>query len=135
MADGTSPLPYLNSHTSVGDALEALRARKRSGQDPVLPAGPCPAGPERRPTAPELTGSVTLAALEAALHDGTAGPADPLSGHLEPPLPHFGYGEPAATALGTLTGHAQDTAVVLRDGCAEALITSADLRALLPAPR
>ncbi|GGT86983.1 pyridoxal-phosphate dependent enzyme [Streptomyces violascens] len=135
MADVTSPLPYLNSRTSVGDALEVLRARKQGGADPVLPAGPCPAGPDRRPTAPELTGSVTLAALEAALHDGTASPADPLSDHLEAPLPHFGYGEPAAAALGTLTGHAQDTAVVLRDGCAQTLIQSADLRALLPTPR
>ncbi|MGW8331678.1 pyridoxal-phosphate dependent enzyme [Streptomyces sp. NPDC055897] len=132
---GTSPLPYLNTHTPVGEALKVLRARKLAGVEPVLPAGPCPAGPNRRPTAPELTGSVTLAGLEAALQDGGAAPGDPLSQHLEPPLPQFGYGEPAHEALDTLTGHPRDTAVVLRDGCAEALITSAGLAALPPTDR
>ncbi|MEU2951928.1 pyridoxal-phosphate dependent enzyme [Streptomyces xanthochromogenes] len=129
---GAPALPYLNIRTPVGDALDVLRARKLAGVESVLPAGPCPAGPDRRPTAPELTGSVTLAGLEAALRDGVAALDDPLADHLDPPLAQFGYGEPAQEALGTLTRHLRDTAVVLRDGCAEALVTSAGLRALLP---
>ncbi len=131
--DGDSAaLPYLNTRTPVGDVLNVLRARKLAGAEPVLPAGPCPAGPDRRPTAPELAGSVTLAGLEAALQDGSATLGDPLSDHLEPPLPQFGYGEPAHEALGTLAGHPRDTAVVLRDGCAQGLITSTGLSALVP---
>ncbi|MFF4183687.1 pyridoxal-phosphate dependent enzyme [Streptomyces sp. NPDC001691] len=127
--------PYLNTHTPVGEALEVLRAAKGRGAEPVVPAGPCPAGPGRRPTAPELTGSATLASLESALRDGRATTADPLSGHLEPPLPQLGYGESARDALDTLAARAQDTAVVLRDGCAQALVTSAELRAVLSRPR
>ncbi|MEU9098684.1 pyridoxal-phosphate dependent enzyme [Streptomyces sp. NPDC048361] len=128
----TSPLPYLTTRTTVGEALAALRARAGAGADAVLPAGPCPTSSDRRPMAPELTGSVTLAALESALHDGTAAPSDPLADHLEPPLLAFGYGEPAEDAVGRLAGHTHSTAVVLRDGCAEALITSSALRAALP---
>ncbi|MFI6684201.1 PLP-dependent cysteine synthase family protein [Streptomyces sp. NPDC050485] len=131
----TTPFPYLNTRTTVGEALAVLRATKSGGASPVLPAGPCPAGPDRRPTAPELTGSVTLAGLEAAVHDGDATPADPLSGHLDPPLPHFGHGEPARPALDELTRASQDTAVVLHDGCALALITSADLHHALGSAR
>ncbi|MCX5384282.1 pyridoxal-phosphate dependent enzyme [Streptomyces sp. NBC_00083] len=131
-----SPLPYLNSRTTVGDALAALRARVRDGgADPVLPAGPCPTGPDRRPMAPELTGSVTLAALESALRNGTADPSDQVADHLEAPLLTFGHGEPAEDAAGRLARHPHDTAVVLADGCAQALITSSALRTALSTPR
>ncbi|MFD7014803.1 pyridoxal-phosphate dependent enzyme [Streptomyces sp. NPDC059928] len=124
-----TPLPYLNIRTTVGEALAVLRARELGGAAPVLPAGPCPAGPDRRPTAPELAGSVSLSGLEAAVRDGVATPADPLSAHLDPPLPHFGYGEPAGEAHDQLTRTVHDTAVVVHDGCAVALITAADLHA------
>ncbi|WP_338932515.1 pyridoxal-phosphate dependent enzyme [Streptomyces netropsis] len=124
------PLPYLNTRSTVGDALASLRAGHDGGAPPVFPAGPCPVGPRRRPTAPELTGSVSLEELETAVRDGKASPADPVAGRLGAPLPHFGYGEPAAAALAELTERGLDTAVVLRDGYAMALIDRAALRAV-----
>ncbi|GAA1186110.1 cystathionine beta-synthase [Kitasatospora gansuensis] len=128
--DDAPPLPYLNSHCTVGDALTALRARADAGAPAELPTGPCPDG--RRPTAPELTGSVTLPDLESALLDGRAAPSDPLGSHPGPPLPHFGHGESAATALAELTVQERQFAVVLRDGRAMSLVRAADLRAVCP---
>lgn len=128
--ENAPPLPYLNTHSTVRDALTALRARAATGAPAVLPTGPCPSG--RRPTAPELTGAVTLQQLEAALTDGTATPTDPLGTHPGPPLPHFGHGEPADTALTRLATQGRQIAVVLRDGHAMSLVQPADLRAVLP---
>ncbi|MFF5126488.1 pyridoxal-phosphate dependent enzyme [Streptomyces syringium] len=126
----TPPLPYLNTRGTVGEALASLRAGRDGGAPPVFPAGPCPVGPERRPTAPELTGSVSLEELEAAVHNGKAAPTDPVADRLGAPLPHFGYGEPAAAALAELTERGLDTAVVLRDGYAMTLTDRAALRAV-----
>ncbi|MFI8943988.1 PLP-dependent cysteine synthase family protein [Streptomyces syringium] len=124
------PLPYLNTRSTIGEALRSLRAGRDGGAPAVCPAGPCPVGPARRPTAPELTGSVSLEELETALRDGKAAPADPVTDRLGAPLPHFGYGEPAAAALAELTERGLDTAVVLRDGYAMALTDRAALRAV-----
>ncbi|MFB7669217.1 pyridoxal-phosphate dependent enzyme [Kitasatospora sp. NPDC056138] len=129
------PLPYLNVHTTVADALMALRERRDGGAPAVLPAGPCPAGPHRRPTAAELTGSVALDELAAAVESGRAAPGDPVGDHLAAPLPQFGSGEPAEAALAELTGRDPDTAVVVHDGHAIALIGSAELRDCLSAGR
>ncbi|WP_405015857.1 pyridoxal-phosphate dependent enzyme [Kitasatospora sp. NBC_00070] len=128
--DHTAPLPYLNTHTTVGDALATLRTLAEAGRPAVLPTGPCPDG--RRPTAPELTGSVTLPDLEGTLRAGRATPTDPLGSHPGPPLPHFGHGEAADTALTQLTTQGTEIAVVLRDGRAMSLVRPADLR--IPSP-
>ncbi|MDH6125847.1 pyridoxal-phosphate dependent enzyme [Kitasatospora sp. GP82] len=126
------PVPYLNGRTTVADALAALQNRRDGGEQAVLPAGPCPAGPGRRPTAPELAGSVVLDGLRAAVETGRAALGDPVGDHLAAPLPQFGSGEPAEAALAELADSGVDTAVVLHDGHAVALICSAELRACLP---
>ncbi|MGK4578930.1 pyridoxal-phosphate dependent enzyme [Kitasatospora sp. HPMI-4] len=127
------PLPYLNGRTTVADALTALRELRERGERAVLPAGPCPVGPERRPTAPELAGSVALDRLAEAVASGAAVPGDPVAGHLAVPLPQFGTGQPAEKALAELTERGLETAVVLHDGHAIALVGAAELRACLPA--
>ncbi|GAA0453071.1 pyridoxal-phosphate dependent enzyme [Streptomyces sp. NPDC046215] len=129
--ESAPPLPYLPARTTVADALAALRAGRDGDAPAVLPTGPCPVGPGRRPTAPELTGSVTLEGLEAAVRDGGTTLTAAVGERPGPPLPHFGYGEPASAVLAELDGCGQDTAVVLRDGQAMALITSSRLRAAL----
>ncbi|WP_344639403.1 pyridoxal-phosphate dependent enzyme [Kitasatospora cystarginea] len=123
-------LPYLNGRTSVADALAALRA---AGARTALPAGPCPAGPERRPTALELAGSVTLEELTAAVQSGRAALDDPVGEHLGAPLPRFGTGEPAEAALAELTECGLEAAVVVYDGHAVGLVGAAELRQCLAA--
>ncbi|MDH6109488.1 cystathionine beta-synthase [Kitasatospora sp. MAP12-15] len=125
------PLPYLHHHRTVGQALEALRARHAEGAEPVLSVGPCPIGPGRQPAAPELVGAVSLEQLEAAVADGKAEPGDPVGDHLLAPLPQFGTGERAETALAELTERGCGTAVVLHDGYGVGLVGPAELRALL----
>lgn len=46
------PLPYLHHHSTVGQALEVLRARRDAGAEPVLPAGPAPVAPAASPPPP-----------------------------------------------------------------------------------
>ncbi|MFF7633568.1 pyridoxal-phosphate dependent enzyme [Kitasatospora sp. NPDC008050] len=127
------PLPYLHHHSTVGQALEVLRARQDAGAEPVLPAGPAPVAPGRQPTTPELAGTASLEQLTAALARGTAASGDPISEHLGAPLPLFGTGENAATVLAELTERGAGTAVVVHDGHGVGLVGPAELRALLGA--
>ncbi|MDH6120358.1 cystathionine beta-synthase [Kitasatospora sp. GAS204A] len=125
------PLPYLHHRSTVGQALDALRARAAAGADPVLPAGPAPVAPGRQPTALELLGAASLEQLAAALAQGKAAPTDPIADHLTAPLPRFGTGERADAALAELTAAGCDTAVVVHDGHGVGLIGAAELKALL----
>ncbi|WP_035804668.1 pyridoxal-phosphate dependent enzyme [Kitasatospora mediocidica] len=125
------PLPYLHHHSTVGRALEALRARQAQGDDPVLSVGPCPIGPGRQPAASELVGTVSLEQLAAAVADGSAAPGDLVGDHLAAPLPQFGAGRPAEATLAELTERGLSSAVVLYDGYAVGLVGPAELRALL----
>ncbi|WP_329585540.1 pyridoxal-phosphate dependent enzyme [Kitasatospora sp. NBC_01250] len=125
------PLPYLHHHSTVGQALEVLRARQDAGAEPVLPAGPAPVAPGRQPTTAELAGAVSLEQLAAALAEGSAAAGDPISGHLGAALPLFGTGESAAAALTALAERGAGPAVVVHDGHGVGLIGPAELRALL----
>ncbi|GAB2698592.1 pyridoxal-phosphate dependent enzyme [Kitasatospora kifunensis] len=125
------PLPYLHHHSTVGQALEVLRARQDAGAEPVLPAGPAPVAPGRQPTSPELLAAVSLEQLTTALAHGKAASGDPLRDHLGAPLPQFGTGESAAAALAELTEQGAGVAVVLHDGHGVGLIGPGELRALL----
>ncbi|MFD9790018.1 pyridoxal-phosphate dependent enzyme [Streptomyces sp. NPDC059070] len=127
----TRPLPYVNRLATVAEALDVLRARRDRGLPGVLPAGPCPVGPGRRPTVPELAGSVSLDALAAGLEDGTVEPDALVRDHLGAPLPHFGAGESARSALAELAERGAETAVVVHDGHGVGLIGRAELHALL----
>ncbi|MFI9274264.1 pyridoxal-phosphate dependent enzyme [Kitasatospora sp. NPDC052896] len=128
------PLPYLHRHRTVGEALAELRAREAAGAEPVLPAGPAPVGPSRRPTAPELVGAVRLVELDEAVAAGRVGPDQSLDEQLGAPLPQFGGGESAEQALATLRSAPDATAVVLHDGHAVGLVTEEQLRAALGRP-
>ncbi|MDH6131012.1 cystathionine beta-synthase [Kitasatospora sp. MAA4] len=125
------PMPYLHHHSTVGQALDALRARRTDGAEPVLSAGPCPVGPGRQPAASELVGTVSLEQLEAALSEGRATPGDPVGDHLAAPLPQFGSGQGAEAVLAELAERGLGTAAVLHDGYAVGLVGPAELRALL----
>ncbi|MGP9022400.1 pyridoxal-phosphate dependent enzyme [Streptomyces sp. BR1] len=125
------PLPYVNRLSTVAEALTALRARRDLGLPPVLPAGPCPVGPDRRPTMPELAGSVSLDVLAAAVEQGEVAPDALVRDHLAAPLPHFGAGERADAVLAEWEERDDEVAVVLYDGHGIGLITRDDVRKLL----
>lgn len=121
----------MNRLSTAAEALAALRALRDLGLPPVVPAGPCPVGPDRAPTVPELAGSLSLEALSAALSDGTVKPDTPVRDHLGAPLPHFGVGERAESVLAELEERGAELAVVVRDGHGVGLVGRAGLRALL----
>ncbi|WP_329396404.1 pyridoxal-phosphate dependent enzyme [Streptomyces melanogenes] len=126
-----SSLPYVNRLSTVAEALAVLRSLRDRGLPPVAAAGPCPVGPDRAPTVPELAGSLSLDALSAALSDGTVKPDTPVRDHLAAPLPHFGVGERVDAVLGELEGCGAELAVVVRDGQGVGVVGRAALRALL----
>ncbi|MFF1482157.1 pyridoxal-phosphate dependent enzyme [Streptomyces sp. NPDC058301] len=125
------PLPYVNRLSTAAEALGVLRSLRDLGRPPVVPAGPCPVGPDRAPTVPELAGSLSLDALSAAMEDGTLKPDTPVRDHLGAPLPHFGVGERADAALAELEERGEELAVVVRDGHGVGLVGRATLRSLL----
>ncbi|GAA0584490.1 cystathionine beta-synthase [Streptomyces crystallinus] len=125
------PLPYVNRLSTADEALTALRALRDLGLPPVAPAGPCPVGPGRAPTVPELAGSLSLDVLATAVAEGALKPDDLVRDHLGAPLPHFGVGERADTALVELEESGAELAVAVRDGHGVALVGRSALRALL----
>lgn len=102
------------SRATVGEALALF------GDVPVLPVRLQRAGSEVA-VAVELIGSVSRRRLSAAPA------ADPVSDHLDPPLPVVGVTEPVAAAAGRATG--ADAVVVAEAGRAHALLDAADLLA------
>jgi cystathionine beta-synthase len=118
---GLPEFVHVHPHESVGTAVSILREYDVS-QLPVMKEEP-------PVMAAEVIGSVGERDLLEALVSGHAKADDPLEGHMAPPLPMVGSGEPVSKAVGVLekTG----AAVVLVDGKPAGLITRQDLLGFL----
>jgi cystathionine beta-synthase len=77
--------------------------------------------------AAEVMGSVAERDLLDDLVGGRAAPQDPISGHMSPPLPVLGQGEPISSAAAAL--EKSGAALVHVDGKPAAVLTRADLLA------
>jgi cystathionine beta-synthase len=110
-------LVHTHPHESVRDAIAILREFGVS-QMPVVAAEP-----------PVMVGEVVGAVSEGALLDrlftGAARLTDPVSRHLEAPLPLVGAGEPITAAVTAL--HDTAALLVLDDGKPVGVLTRADL--------
>ncbi|MEU3567698.1 pyridoxal-phosphate dependent enzyme [Kitasatospora sp. NPDC036755] len=111
LLEAAGPLVPVAADATVGEALEVLRD---------VPGGVAPAVLARteRPygvAATEVVGSVSRAALEAALADGTVKPGDSLGALLGPALPAVGVGQSPAEARAVLGGACRSV-LVLVDG-------------------
>jgi cystathionine beta-synthase len=119
--------PFVHSHPgeTVRAAIESLREYEVS-QLPVLTAEP-------PVMAAEVIGSIVERDLLDALVSGRARPEDPVRGHMSPPLPMVGSGEPVSRAVKAL--EKAGAAVVLVDGRPAGMITRQDVLTYLAAPR
>jgi cystathionine beta-synthase len=119
--------PFVHSHPgeTVRAAIESLREYEVS-QLPVLNAEP-------PVMAAEVIGSIVERDLLDALVSGRARPEDPVRGHMSPPLPMVGSGEPVSRAVKAL--EKAGAAVVLVDGRPAGMITRQDVLTYLAAPR
>src|ERR1700729_1302949 len=81
--------------------------------------------------AAEVVGSIVESDLLDALVSGRARPHDPIEGHMSPPLPMVGSGEPVSRAVGAL--EKAGAAVVLVDGRPSGMITRQDVLTFLAA--
>jgi cystathionine beta-synthase len=124
-ATGASPaLPqfvHTHPHESVGTAISIMREYNVS-QLPVMKEEP-------PVMAAEVVGSIVERDLLEALYRGRVRPEEPLAGHMSPPLPMVGAGEPVSRAVEVL--EKADAAVVLDDGKPVGLLTRQDLLAFL----
>jgi cystathionine beta-synthase len=77
--------------------------------------------------AAEVAGSVAESDLLDALVSGRATPQDLVSGHMSPPLPVLGQGEPVSSAAAVL--EKSGAALVHVEGKPAAVLTRADLLA------
>ena len=105
----TGSMPALvHTHPSetIRDAIEILREYNVS-QMPVV-------GAEPPVVIGEVAGSVSERALISAVFEGRAALTDPVSTHMEPPLPLLGSGETLDDALKALSG--SDAVMVVEDG-------------------
>jgi cystathionine beta-synthase len=118
--------PFVHSHPAetVRAAIESLREYEVS-QLPVLNAEP-------PVMAAEVIGSIVERDLLDALVSGRARPEDPVRGHMSPPLPMVGSGEPVSRAVKAL--EKAGAAVVLVDGRPAGMITRQDVLTYLAAP-
>jgi cystathionine beta-synthase len=118
--------PFVHSHPAetVRAAIESLREYEVS-QLPVLDAEP-------PVMAAEVIGSIVERDLLDALVSGRARPDDPVRGHMSPPLPMVGSGEPVSRAVRAL--EKAGAAVVLVDGRPAGMITRQDVLTYLAAP-
>ncbi len=82
--------------------------------------------------AAEVIGSIVERDLLDALVSGRAGPDDPVRGHMSPPLPMVGSGEPVSRAVQAL--EKAGAAVVLVDGKPAGMITRQDVLTYLAGP-
>ncbi|MFF2613917.1 pyridoxal-phosphate dependent enzyme [Kitasatospora sp. NPDC058046] len=111
LLDAAAPLVTVAAGATVGDALEALGGAPGGVAPAVLARAARPYGV----AATEVVGSVSRAALAAALADGAAKPGDPLGGLIGPALPTVGVGQSAADAR-TALGRTHRAVMVLVDG-------------------
>jgi cystathionine beta-synthase len=113
----TPTLVHTHPNETVRDAIDILREYGVS-QLPVVRAEP-------PVTAGEVVGSVDEKTLLDALFAGTATLFDRVEGHMSPPLPIIGSGEPVGAAVGAL-GDA-DALVVHVDGKPAGVVTRQDV--------
>ncbi|MFE4395352.1 MULTISPECIES: pyridoxal-phosphate dependent enzyme [Streptomycetaceae] len=111
LLDAAAPLVTVAAGATVGEALEALGDAPGGVAPAVLARAARPYGV----AATEVVGSVSRAALAAALADGAAKPGDPLGGLIGPALPTVGVGQSAADAR-TVLGKTHRAVMVLVDG-------------------
>ncbi|RGD58572.1 pyridoxal-phosphate dependent enzyme [Kitasatospora xanthocidica] len=111
LLDAAAPLVTVAADATVGEALEALGDAPGGVAPAVLARAARPYGV----AATEVVGSVSRAALAAALADGAAKPGDPLGGLIGPALPTVGVGQSAADAR-TVLGKTHRAVMVLVDG-------------------
>jgi cystathionine beta-synthase len=121
---GTIPqLVHVHPTEPVRDAIDILREFGVS-QMPVVQAEP-------PLVTADVVGSVVERDLLDALFTGRAQLRDPIGGHMSPPLPMIGGGQPVADAVALLTD--AGAAVVLIDGKPGGVIGRQDLLAYLEA--
>ncbi|MGW3178605.1 pyridoxal-phosphate dependent enzyme [Kitasatospora sp. NPDC001119] len=111
LLDAAAPLVTVAAGATVGEALEVLGDAPGGVAPAVLARAARPYGV----AATEVVGSVSRAALAAALADGAAKPGDPLGGLIGPALPTVGVGQSAADAR-TVLGRTHRAVMVLVDG-------------------
>ena len=116
-------LVHVHPNETVAQAIALLREYDVS-QLPVVQTEP-------PLMAAEVAGSVAERDLLEALVSGRAGPQDPISGHMSPPLPVLGQGEPVSRAAGVL--EKSGAALVHVEGKPVAVLTRADLLAFYAA--
>ncbi|MGV9675816.1 PLP-dependent cysteine synthase family protein [Nocardia sp. NPDC003482] len=104
----------------IGSATSAARARELLGEATALPVTVQRNG-SGSPVVAEILGSVTPACLAAAPGD------DPVSAHLDPPLPVIGATETIAAAAARIGDH-RGPIVVAHDGSISALLDAAALK-------
>ncbi|HEX5402026.1 MAG TPA: cystathionine beta-synthase [Pseudonocardiaceae bacterium] len=120
--DGTLPdLVHTHPNETVGEAVAILREFGVS-QMPVVNAEP-------PVMAAEVSGAVIERDLLEALFTGHAELTDRVEGHMSPPLPSIGAGEPVGAAM-TLLSKA-DCVMVLLDGKPAGVVTRHDVLGFL----
>ncbi len=120
--DGTLPeLVHTHPNETVADAVAILREFGVS-QMPVVQAEP-------PVMAAEVSGAVNERDLLQALFAGQAQLADRVEGHMSPPLPTIGAGEPIGAAMTALAQ--QDGALVLLAGKPAGVVTRQDVLGFL----
>jgi cystathionine beta-synthase len=120
---GLPELVHVHPEESVGAAIALLREYDVS-QLPVVKEEP-------PLMAAEVVGSVVERDLLDALVAGRARPSDPVGGHMSPPLPTVGSGEPVSRAV--LALEKAGAAVVHVDGKPSGLLTRQDVLTFLAA--
>ena len=110
-------LVHTHPNETVADAVAILREFGVS-QMPVVSAEP-------PVMAAEVVGAVNERDLLDALFTGKAHLADPVDGHMSPPLPTIGAGEQVGVAMDALSS--ADAAMVLIDGKPAGVVTRQDL--------
>ena len=110
-------LVHTHPSETIRDAIEILREYNVS-QMPVV-------GAEPPVVIGEVAGSVSERQLLDAVFAGRAQLSDPVSGHMEPPLPLLGSGEDLDDALALLG--ANDAVMVIEDGKPLGVLTRHDL--------
>jgi cystathionine beta-synthase len=120
---GLPELVHVHPEENVGAAIALLREYDVS-QLPVVKEEP-------PVMAAEVVGSVVERDLLDALVTGRARPSDPVGGHMSPPLPTIGSGEPVSRAV--LALEKAGAAVVHVDGKPSGLLTRQDVLTFLAA--